>query len=410
MAGYKHTVRKGIVVAVAESPEGTYNTAGIAGLTTAAKVTDVTYSTTPRLYERSYYKADFSTDPALKGGTLGTISCKVELVGTGVSAVTVPNWSQLLVPCGWQCVEGGAAALEEIPLSASAAEFIPGELVTSAGGKTATFVKYVFATPNHFMLVSDCDGMIGAENITGAVSGKTVAATGDATTSTYGVLHRPDSSVAAHSVAVIEPYNDDTMSTVFQLKGARGSWKIGAGGVGEPIFADVAFYGVVNDHADIATLAVTYQNAAGLPFVGSNFFSMLNPSGAYGQTAANIKLASFNIDSNAEVSPDDSANDGGYLSQFLGGRNIKGSFYPALLEVDHADFWSDYSTDVHNSMSCVLAESTPVAGDMLEIYAGNVRYQGYGAGSRGTIRTLDMPFGVHALGTRADTEVLLLTR
>lgn len=405
MAGYKHTVRKGCVVAVEEATEGTYHTAGIAAVATAATIYEASYSTTPRLYERLPYKTDFSSLPALKGGTLGSITCKAELAGSGVSALTVPNWSPLLVACGWQQV--AAANLEEITLGATGAGFIPGELLTSAAGETMTFVKYFLKVAAHTALVCDVSGVIGAENLTGAVSGNVVAATGDAIQSTYGVLHRPKSALASQSVSMVEPYNLDATTTAFQLKGARGSWKLGAGGVGEPIFADLEFMGVVADVAEVAAVARTYQHPIGLPFIGSNFFSMQNPDGPVGQAAANIKLSSFSIESNTEVSPDDSANDNGYLSQFYGGRNIKGSFDPALLEVGHADFWSDYDSDVQNVLSCPLGS---VAGNILEIYAGNVRYQGYGAGSRGTIRTLDMPFGVHEVGSRPDTEVLILTR
>ena len=396
-----HKVRLGILLAKVEGTEGTWQDP--VAETNAATLYDVTYTTEPRLYDRKPYKAEFSTLPALKGGTTGTLSFKVELAGAGSTAVTAPFWTTPLIPCGWQ-----NQAIEEIPLSAApaAGDLIPGEIITGGTSSvTAKFIRYILDGAAHKMLVSEMSGVGQAETWTGSVSGNTAIATADAGATTLAYLLRPDSSPSSYSIALYEPYGVGTNSTKFCLEGCRGSWKIGASAIGEPIFIECEIKGNVYDVIDEATPSAVYQNYTGLPFVGSNFFSMAAESS--GVAATNLKISSFSIDSGAEITVRDSANDNGYVSAMITDRNIKGSFDPELVEVGTADFWSEYDSDSYSVLQCNLGST---AGGYVDLYAGNVRYQGYSAGDRGGIRTLDMPFGIHRIGLSEDYDVLILTR
>lgn len=402
-----HKVREGILLCKAETTEGTWNDP--VAETNAVRLYDVTYSTEPRLYDRRPYKSGFSTLPALKGGTVGVISFKIELAGSGTSATTTPYWSPLLIACGWQ-----TQAMERITLSgAPTGTFIPGEVITQGtSNATAVFVKYI-SSGGHFLEVCTISGTEDDSHVwTGAISSAEATATSTGAASTYGVLHRPSTSSASYSVALYEPFSS-TECTAFQLKGCRGTWKIGASAVGEPIFVECEIRGVVNDVAhEQSTPSARYQNFTSIPFKGSDFFSMAQNSST-GMAAEFIKIHSFSVDGGVELAMRDSANDNGYISAMITGRNTKGNFDPELVEyvtdpsTDGHDIWNDYDADVQSVLSCSLGSS---AGNYIDIYCGNVRYQGYSGADRDGIRTLDMPFGIHENGDAEDHDVLLLTR
>ena len=404
MAGTAHVTRKKVISMMAEDTEGTLKTPATAASCSTTIYDDAGFQADINIYDRAPAKAKFSTLPGLLGARIGRITYKFEIAGAGSTATTVPKWMTYgAVPCGWQQVAEGD--LKQITHgSPTVADPIPGEIFTNASD-SVTFIKYL--TSDTVSLFYDPDGDMGAEEWIGSVSGATFTASGTAA-NTSAVVIRPDSTVTSHTGYLYNPYSD-TKSTTEQIIGGRGGWRITCGGVGEPIFMECEVLGIIPAAGvtdETTPTPLVYDDYAGLAFIDASF-SMESDAASTGMPAADITLTSFSIDSGTTYEPRPSANAStGAISALHTNRAITGNFDPELVTIAEHDIWGDVTGGTHNAMSTSLGSAT---GDKIDIYAGHVKYRGYGSADRTGIRTLDMPFGVHRVGTNEDWDVIIVT-
>jgi hypothetical protein len=92
--------RKKQLAAKIESEKGTRETS-LAAVDADILADSIDFSFAPEEIQREYLRATFSKDTSIVGPLIATISCKVELKGSG-TATTPPSWGKLLTACGFK--------------------------------------------------------------------------------------------------------------------------------------------------------------------------------------------------------------------------------------------------------------------------------------------------------------------
>jgi hypothetical protein len=398
MAVELHQVSRSLVGIKTEgATPGTYSGPYIAGDLVMRIFGEPDFQTNPVLHDVIPVKEDFSTDPSLVGSIPAKLTFRGMLTASGNSTVTtVPDWSIAMAACGMQY-----ATLESITTSGTTGTAIAGEVFDQATSlATGRFVKYDgVGTAVYFHTIT------GSENDTDVWTGATSGATFTPTTvaTDYGIVHYPDSSVVSYSCGLMSPYGVSTKATEQSLAGGRGSWSMSADAVGAPIYIDYSIEGAMHDVLDEGTLPTpTRQAPASLGFKGTGMFT------AIGADAANIQLNNWSLASGITTELPENANVAAGISYAMHtGRQFTGSFNPMLVDEASHNFWDDLSAGTEGAMDFTIGS---VAGDIVDFHAPRAVYRGYGNESRGALRGLNLPFGLHRDGGIADNEIWITTR
>jgi len=260
-----HLTRRAQLGVQPEGTEGVFETTWVTGDYTMTLEDIPTWSSETRLFDRRPVKADFSTDPALVGGRLGTVNARFMLAGSGGGATTVPGWSVPLVACGWQ--QGTAQAWT----GTGPFTFTPGEQLTQAtSNATCLFIGYDPSNTNVVITTPETSGTFDTNTLTGDISAETVVGTSG---TDFGIVHWPDSAVTSSSARLFYPDSDGTNGVPIDLAGARGDWTMTVDGVGQPVYLDLTFRGKLNSTTgtSVATVASSLDNFVGLGFIDSGW-------------------------------------------------------------------------------------------------------------------------------------------
>lgn len=250
--------RKRVIAVEAESVEGTAETLVAADGTML--VYEASFEPAIEIYKRAPARSILSRLAGVPGKQTGVCRWKTELKGSG-AVTTHPAWHDALMCCGFSVSTITVATIHAItggPLFAA-------ELVKNATrSKVARVVGDTATGAATLAYVPTSGTAFSAEVITGVTSAATTKVTGTPV-SNKGFEYLPDSTTPPS--ATVGAYLDGTRNI---LSGCRGNVRIASGAVGEPVFLEFEFMGVMGTAVDTALLSPTYETTVPSPFLSAS--------------------------------------------------------------------------------------------------------------------------------------------
>lgn len=178
-----------------------------------------------------------------------------------------------------------------------------------------------------------------------------------------------------------------------QIRGARGNVSFD-GKVGEPIYANFDFLGVLDTITDEANPSPTYEST--IPPV------LLSANSSIGDFAA--VSGGFTIESGNALALRDSINSvDGFLSTIVTARKMSGTFSPEMTTVAIKDWFGVWKASTAQSL--IIGNIGTGAGNVLKFVMPKLRFKKVGDSDRNGIAIADLSFDLEE--TSADDEMTL---
>jgi hypothetical protein len=178
-----------------------------------------------------------------------------------------------------------------------------------------------------------------------------------------------------------------------QIRGARGNVKF-SGNVGEPVYAEFDFLGVLDTITDEAVPTPTYETQ--IPPV------LLSASMSIGSYAA--VAGSFSIDSGNTLALRDSMNSvDGYLSTIVTQRKMSGTLNPEMTTVAAKDWFGLWKASTQQSL--IIGNVGSGANNIFKFVIPKIRFKKVGDSDRNGLSVADLQYDLEE--TSADDELTL---
>jgi len=178
-----------------------------------------------------------------------------------------------------------------------------------------------------------------------------------------------------------------------QIRGARGNVRF-TGNVGEPIYAEFDFLGVLDTITDEATPTPTYESQIPPVLLSANM-SIGNYSAVAG---------GFTLDSGNTLALRDSINSAdGYLSALITQRKISGTMNPEMTTVAAKDWFGTWRASTQQSL--IIGNVGSGAGNVIKFSIPKLRLKKVGDTDRNGLAVADLQFDLEE--TTADDEMTL---
>jgi hypothetical protein len=377
--------RKRQLVAKIESVEGTVETLAAADAKILAYNPKLNYNFST--FERNPARASMSQVGKIIGKRPGTLSCDVELRGSGTVG-TSPEWAKLLQACGFEI-----NVLKILTIGAiTGGPFQHGETITATGsGATGrVIIKTVTGTATLYFVSTNAFIFTNGDVITGATSAATATVSGSAPINAGKEFKMITDAVPSLTLGSYE----DGMRKL--LKGARGKVKF-AHKSGEPVMMNYEFQGVDGGVSDLALLSgVTYETTVPPAFLSAQFLI----------DAFAAKVGEIDIDVASELSERDDINAAvGILSYAYGGRKVSGSFNPEMMTVAAYDLFTKLIAGITAILDFTVGS---VAGNKFRFYAPTIQYTKIDDQDRGGIAVASCQFDLNGSITPGNDELTIL--